>query len=48
MLTKTGLTDKNLIKVINIKVIPVAAYPMNACKFTKVELNELDLIVKRE
>ena len=48
MLAKTGLNDKNLIKAINTKVIPVAAYPMNACKFTKAELNELDLIVKRE
>ena len=46
MLTKTELNDKNLI--INTKVIPVAAYPMNVCKFTKAELNELDLVVKRE
>ena len=48
MLTKTELNDKNLIKTINTKVIPVAAYPMNVCKFTKAELNELDLVVKRE
>ena len=40
MLTKTELNDKNLIKAINTKVIPVAAYPMNVCKFTKAELNE--------
>ena len=47
MLTKTALNDKNLIKAINTKVIPVAAYPMNVCKFTKAEPNELDLVVKR-
>ena len=37
-----------MIKAINTKVIPVAAYPTNVCKFTKPELNELDLVVKRE
>ena len=46
ILTKTKLNDKNLIKAINTKVIPVAPFPMNVCKFTKVELNELDLVVK--
>ena len=46
-LTKTKLSEKNLIKAINTKVILVVAYPMNVCKFTKVELNELDLVVKR-
>ena len=48
MLTKTELNDKNLIKAINVKVIPVAAYPVNVCKFIKAELSELDLVVKRE
>ena len=48
MFTKTELNEKNLIKAINIKVIPVAAYPVNVCKFTKAELNELVLVVKRE
>ena len=48
MFTKTELNDINLIKEINTKVIPVAAYPMNVCKFTKAELSELDLVVKRE
>ena len=46
ILTKTKLNDKNLIKAINTKVIPVAPFPMNVCKFTKAELNELDLVVK--
>ena len=31
MLTKTELNDANLIKAINMKVIPVATYPMNVC-----------------
>ena len=48
MLKKTELNDKNLIKAINTKVIRVAAYPVNVCKFTKAGLNELDLMVKRE
>ena len=45
---RTKLNDKNLVKVINTKVIPVAAYPMNVCKFTQSELTELDQVIKRE
>ena len=37
-----------MIRAINTKVIPVAAYPMNVCRFTKTELTELDQIIKRE
>ena len=48
MLTKTGLNDKNMIKATNTKMVPVAAYPLNVCKFVKAELNELDLVVKRK
>ena len=48
ILTKTELNDKNFIRAINTKVIPVAVYPMNVCKFTKTELTELDQIIKRE
>ena len=44
MLTKTELNDANLIKAINMKVIPVATYAMNVCKFTVTELKELDQI----
>ena len=47
ILTKMELNDKNLIRAINTKVIPVAAYPMNVCRFTKTELTELDEIIKR-
>ena len=33
---------ENLMTTINSKVIPVTAYTMNVCRFTKVELSELD------
>ena len=42
IITRTELNDKNLVKTINTKVIPIAAYPMNVCKFTQSELMELD------
>ena len=48
MLTNTELNDVNLVRAINTKVIPVAAYPMNVCKFTDGELKELDQVIKRE
>ena len=48
MLTNTELNDVNLVRAINTKVIPVAAYPMNVYKFTGRELKELDQVIKRE
>ena len=48
MLTNTELNDVNLVRAINTKVIPVAAYPMNVCKFTVGELKELAQVIKRE
>ena len=48
MILKTKLNDENLIKAINIKVIPLAAYVMNICKFNVSELKELDQIIKRK
>ena len=48
MLTKTELNDSNLIKAINMKVVPVATYPMNVCRFSLTELKELDQIIKKE
>lgn len=33
MLTEVELYDRNMIRAINCRVIPVAWYPMNACKF---------------
>ena len=47
-LTELELYDKNLIRAINCRVIPVAAYTMNVIRFSKAELNEFDMIVKRE
>ena len=34
IITRTELNDKNLVKAINTKVIPVAAYRMNVYRFT--------------
>ena len=48
MITNTELNDANLIKAINMKVIPVAAYAMNICRFGDGELKELDQVIKRE
>ena len=48
MIASTELNDANMIKAINVKVIPVATYAMNICKFTMAELRTLDQVVKRE
>ena len=48
MIANTELNDANLIKAINMKVIPVAAYAMNICRFNVRELKELDQTIKRE
>ena len=48
MLLKSELNDVNLIASINAIVIPVDAYPMNVCKFSTGELNELNEVIKRE
>ena len=48
IIARTELNDKNLVKAINTKVMPVAAYPMNVCKFTQSEFTELDQIIKRD
>ena len=48
IITRTGLIDKNLVKAINTKVISVAAYPMNVCKFTQSKLTKLDQVIKRD
>ena len=48
MLINTELNDINLVRAINVKVIPVAAYPMNVCTFSNGELKELDQVIKRE
>ena len=48
IITRTELNDKNLIKAINTKVLPVTNYPINVCKFTQSELAILDQVIKRE
>ena len=48
IMIRTELKDKNPVKAINMKVIPVAAFPMNACKFTQSELTELDQVIRRD
>ena len=45
-LVKLHLNDKNLLKAINCRVIPVAGYIMNVCVIRKGELEELDKMVK--
>ena len=48
IIINTELNDANLIKAIIMKVIPVAAYAMNICKFSVGELKELDQIIKKQ
>ena len=48
IITRTELDDKNLVKAINTKAVPVAAYRMNFCIFTQSELTELDQVIKRD
>ena len=47
MIVNTELNEANLITAINMKVIPVAAYTMNICRFIG-ELKELDQTIKKE
>ena len=48
IIINTELNDANLIKAINMKIIRVAAYVMNICKFSVGELKELDQIIKKQ
>ena len=48
MIANTEPNDANLIKAINMKVILVAAYAMNICRFNVGELKELDQMIKRK
>ena len=41
------LHDKNLVKAINCRVIPVAGYMMNIYNFTGKELHQLDKRIKK-
>ena len=46
LLTGLNLNDKNLMKVINCRVIPVAGHVMNVCNLGKHDLDELDTTEK--
>ena len=46
VLLDAKLLERNLIKAINTRVIPVAVYPMNVCKFTDGDLYKLDMVIK--
>ena len=48
IITKTELKNKNFTKAINTKVmpVPVAAYPINVCKFNQWKLVDLDQFIK--
>ena len=48
LLMSKELYDKNLIRAVNNKVIPVAAYPISVCNFSETELKELDQMIKTE
>ena len=48
IIINTELNDANLIKAVKMKVIPVAAYAMNICKFSVGGLKELDQIIKKQ
>ena len=41
------LYDKNLMRAINCRVMPIVGYAMNVVKFSKQDLTEFDMIVKR-
>lgn len=45
-MTNIELNDVNLVRAISTNVIPVAAYPMNVCKFTGGEIKELNQVIK--
>ena len=47
-LTQLELYDKNLVRTVNCRVIPVAGYAMNVCRMSKENLVEMDMTVKRE
>ena len=48
MIANTEFSDANLIKAVNMKIIPVAVYAMNICRFNVGELKELNQTIKRE
>ena len=47
-LVNSSLNERNLMRAINSRVVPVAAYAMNVCEFAEKELDGLDGMVKRK
>ena len=47
-LTESELYNKNLVKAVNIIVIPVGGYVMNVFRFNKNDLVEIDMVINRE
>ena len=48
VIANTKVNDANFSKTINMKIIPLAAYAKNICRFNVGELKELDQTIKRE
>ena len=47
LLTSTELCEKNMMKVINTKVIPVTSYVMNVCESNMKQIDEFDKLIKK-
>ena len=45
-ITEMSLYEKNMIKAINWRVIPIVEYMINVCRFINKQIDELDKIIK--
>ena len=46
-LPSTELYERNLIKAINTRVVPIASYVMNANDFNQKQIYDLDKLIKK-
>ena len=46
-LASTELYERNLIKAINTRVVPVASFVMNVCDFNQKQIDDLDKLIKK-
>ena len=46
-LISTKLYERNLIKVINTRVVPAASYVMNVCDFNQKHIDDLSKLIKK-
>ena len=46
-LTSMKLYERNLIKAINTRVVPVASYDMNVCDINQKQIDDLDNLIKK-